>query len=91
MKPFDGTHLFVEHEKRLERDRMTYKKDRFWHRSRGGKKLLEEIEDVIKAGLDTDYRWDGEDEYSVETVDFGVSAKAMIRFLAKKGLLKKLL
>lgn len=53
--------------------------------------LLEKIKDLIKEGQFDDYFYDGEDEQRIEYVDFDTSARAVLNFLKKRGVIKNLL
>jgi len=94
MKPFDGTKLFIEHDKRLKRQGLLLKRECFFHRKRGKKiiTLKDEIQELLKEYKYTDYGLgsDGE-EYSEYSFDYESATNGIIRFLEIRGVLKYLL
>jgi len=63
-------------------------KNEFWHRSRGMRKIIEEIESIIEDSKWTDYCWNGEDEIPVDVIAEDVAAKRILQFLLKHKILK---
>jgi hypothetical protein len=93
--PPDGTEMFNEFERKKEalfQKRMSeyfhHAREHFHHRSRGLTSFRKELEEAVEEGKDTDWGYDGEDEYPISTFDKENAARAVFNLLKRKGLLK---
>jgi hypothetical protein len=87
----DGTEEFKNHEIRKKRQAILRNREWFHHHSVGLRRLTEEIEECIKDGKETDYHYNGEDEYPVDTFNTLSAAKSVVHFLKNRGLIKSLI
>lgn len=72
-----------QHREEILRHRKAYR-----HKSRGWLDFKKEIEDEILKAVDSDWRYNGDDEYQYDTFDTKVAAKKVFNLIRKKGLLK---
>lgn len=74
-----------------EKGRFKKAKREFIPRSVGKLKIINELREAIKEGVETDWIETSEYEYCVDTFNVEAALKSVVRILKDKGLLKHLL